>query len=447
MKKTFCAVALALMLFPAAFADEEASDETGWYSGAAAQLVLPQGGSRMHRLGGAAARVGYYFTGSLAFEAEAAWLENAVGLSARALWHLHGWDEFNMLFGYERFDPFLTLGARGWIHDTGRSVRPPALARSTTLPTPGRLGSTRTRRLVLTPTSRRCSRFPPAYSILFKPSLRLCASALKNMKNIREEWYDKDAKVAVTLVDVTDAAQALARGHLCGPTSAYFLSKALAAAALLGSEMSEDDETLILQMKCKGPLGGFNVECTAAGTLRGYTEKKILDDFDGMGVPDPRKAVGEKQLQVTRSVPGRILSQGISNSLDGYLAGSLQRKAVIFLEAAVSDDVEILEARGVMVEEMPDAKDTGVLSVDLLGKSRSGALAVASRNILGKLGLKNAELRKTTPLSFACRCSPDRAIAMLAALSPEERAALPPTIDITCHMCGRTFTVNTRQTS
>ena len=104
-------------------------------------------------------------------------------------------------------------------------------------------------------------------------------------------------------------------------------------------------------------------------------------------------------------------------------------------------------ARGVMVEEMPDAKDTGVLSVDLLGKSRSGALAVASRNILGKLGLKSAELRKTTPLSFACRCSPDRAIAMLAALSPEERAALPPTIDITCHMCGRTFTVNTRQTS
>ena len=250
------------------------------------------------------------------------------------------------------------------------------------------------------------------------------------MKNIREEWYDKDAKVAVTIVDVTDAAQALARGHLCGPTSAYFLSKALAAAALLGGEMSEDDETLILQMKCKGPLGGFNVECTAAGTLRGYTEKKILDDFDGMGVPDPKKAVGEKQLQVTRSVPGRILSQGISNSLDGYLAGSLQRKAVIFLEAAVSDDVEILEARGVMVEEMPDAKDT-----------RSGALAAASRNILGKLGLKSAELRKMTPLSFACRCSPDRAVAMLAALSPEERAALPPTIDITCHMCGRTFTV------
>jgi hypothetical protein len=28
-------------------------------------------------------------------------------------------------------------------------------------------------------------------------------------------------------------------------------------------------------------------------------------------------------------------------------------------------------------------------------------------------------------------------------LSPEERASLPPTIDVTCHMCGRTFSVRT----
>ena len=265
------------------------------------------------------------------------------------------------------------------------------------------------------------------------------------MKDAREEWFDKDRKVAVTIADVTGAAQELARAHLCGPTSAYFLSKALAAAALLGAEMSEQDETLILQMKCKGPLGGFNVECTAAGTLRGYTERKILDDFDGMGAPDPRKVVGDRQIQVTRSVPGRILSQGISNSIDGYLAGSLQRKAAIFLEAAVSDDVEILEARGVLVEEMPDAPEsTGALGVDLLGKSR-GALAVASRTILKKLGLDRAELRKTTPLSFACRCSPERAAATLAALSPDARAGLPETVDVTCHMCGRTFSVKVNE--
>ena len=35
------------------------------------------------------------------------------------------------------------------------------------------------------------------------------------------------------------------------------------------------------------------------------------------------------------------------------------------------------------------------------------------------------------------------AAAMLAALPPEERRALPPKVDVTCHMCGRTWTVVT----
>ena len=256
------------------------------------------------------------------------------------------------------------------------------------------------------------------------------------MKDSREEWYDAAAKVAVTIVDVTGAAQELARGHLCGPTSAYFLAKALAAAALLGAETSEADEVVSVQMKCSGPLGGFNVECTADGALRGYTERKTLDEFDGLGRPDAKKVVGERRLQVTRSVPGRIISQGISNSLDGYLAGSLQRKACVYLEADVTDEVEILGARGVMVEALPDSSAN---VTDYVPEK----LSTASRNLLKKMGLERAELRKTTPLRFACRCSPERAAAMLGALGEEERADLPPTIDVTCHMCGRTFTVRT----
>ena len=257
------------------------------------------------------------------------------------------------------------------------------------------------------------------------------------MKNCREEWYDPEQKVAVTIVDVTEAAQALARGHLCGPTSAYYLTKALAAVSLLGAETSEKDETVILQMKCSGPLGGFNVECTSEGTLRGYTEKKILDAFDGLGTPKDKMVLGDKQFQITRSVPGRILSQGIAATLDGYLVGSLQRKACIYLEAAVNDEVEIPEARGVLVESLPDSK--AMVSAFIPEK-----MSVASRNILTQMGLPRAELRKTTPLTFACRCSPDRAIAMLGALSDEEKKELPPTLDITCHMCGKIFTVKTR---
>ena len=69
--------------------------------------------------------------------------------------------------------------------------------------------------------------------------------------------------------------------------------------------------------------------------------------------------------------------------------------------------------------------------------------AAAPRTLLKKLGLPQAEIRRTRALSFACRCSAERAAAMVAAIPPDERASLPPTLDITCHMCGRTWTVTT----
>ena len=266
------------------------------------------------------------------------------------------------------------------------------------------------------------------------------------MNDQREEWYDAAAKVAVTIVDVTAAAQALARGHLSGPVAAHYLTQGLAAAALLGAETGEKDETVIVQMKCTGPLGGFNVECTAEGTLRGYTEKKTLDDFDGLGRPKDEQVLGSCQFQITRSVPGRILSQGLANSLNGYLVQSLQRRAVMALAAEVSDEVEILAARGVLVEALPDSElakaEDGYRRLE--AAVNGAKLTGASRTLLARLGYPHAELKKTTPLKFACRCSPDRAAAMLAALSLEERASLPDTIDITCHMCGRIFTLRTK---
>jgi len=87
--------------------EEEAYEFDRFYVGAAGALVLPQGGGNMRRLGGAAFRAGFYLTEMWAIEGEAAWMEDACGLAARALWH---W------WGYERFDPFFLMGAKGWIN-------------------------------------------------------------------------------------------------------------------------------------------------------------------------------------------------------------------------------------------------------------------------------------------------------------------------------------------
>ena len=105
---------------------EESSDFARGYLGVSAALTLPQGGSRLRRLGGGALRGGWYFTEEWAVEGEAAWLEDAAGLAVGALGHVQGWDLYDYYFGYSRFDPFVTFGARGWIGRSGGQVGPKA---------------------------------------------------------------------------------------------------------------------------------------------------------------------------------------------------------------------------------------------------------------------------------------------------------------------------------
>ena len=107
--------ALAVFLCTSAVVAQEGFDLPQRYVGAAGTLVLPQGGSSMRRLGGAAARAGLYLSDALAVEVEAGSFEDLAGLAARGVWHMQGWESFGRLFGYERLDPFLSVGARGWL--------------------------------------------------------------------------------------------------------------------------------------------------------------------------------------------------------------------------------------------------------------------------------------------------------------------------------------------
>ncbi|MBO7688088.1 MAG: Hsp33 family molecular chaperone HslO [Kiritimatiellae bacterium] len=285
------------------------------------------------------------------------------------------------------------------------------------------------------------------------------------MNDERIQALDPATKLAVVLCDCTAAARDLARAHLSGPTASHYLAQALAGVSLLGAEMSQDEETVTFRLDCPGPLGGFLVEATAAGTLRGYTKLKILNDFDGLGAPKDAQVLGETgTFEIIRSVPGEILASGavavaaegkvgglVAQGLDAFFAQSLQRRVRTAVAAAAGDDGMPTYARGALVECPPDgdaAAFEAVAEAFASGAARK-ALAtapVSARTLLKKLGLPHAEVRSTKPLAFACRCSAERAEAMLAAIPEAERAALPPQIDVTCHMCGRTWTVLTRRT-
>ncbi len=280
------------------------------------------------------------------------------------------------------------------------------------------------------------------------------------MKDERILAVDTQNRMTVVAVDCTSAAADLARAHLSGPTASTYLAQALAGVAMLGAETSRTDETVTFRLDCQGPLEGLLVECTEKGTLRGYTKKKILDDFDGGRFKDADVLGRSGTVSVIRSIPGAVLASGsvgvgfthrkgtsaIAEALDAYFEQSLQRRVRTALYGAAGEDGVPAIARGVMVECPPDGdlaafeKVAALFDEGTAAKAVSGATC-AVRTLLRKLGSALAEIRDKTDVSFACRCSRERAQGMLDALPPADRASLPPSVDITCHMCGRTWTV------
>jgi hypothetical protein len=107
----------------AATAAPEESEAAGLgeaYVGVSGAMVLPPGGSRMRRLGGAEAHAGVFMSECIAAEAVAGWMENCASLAVRGLVRFCAFDLYDRYFGYSRFDPFFTFGARGWLGSCGQ---------------------------------------------------------------------------------------------------------------------------------------------------------------------------------------------------------------------------------------------------------------------------------------------------------------------------------------
>ncbi len=102
---------LFLLLLPlvSTAAEELAYDR--WYSSVSAGMLMPGGGSSLSKSAMVNARFGYFLSESFALESEVNVTPNAVshsagnqtlvGAAVQGVWHF---------LGYERFDPFLTIG-------------------------------------------------------------------------------------------------------------------------------------------------------------------------------------------------------------------------------------------------------------------------------------------------------------------------------------------------
>lgn len=263
-------------------------------------------------------------------------------------------------------------------------------------------------------------------------------------------------KNRIVFADCLQAARALASSHLAGPAATQALAEGLAAVSLISADLGTPQEAVTFQLQTDGPIGSLLVEATFEGTLRGYTGKKLLPDFDEVLAPDLDAIFGaDGTCNVIVSLPGSIISQSTvrlasprpARALAQYCLAASQRQVAVRIATRLDGSHTLAFARGLLVELMPGsdrdefARITSEMdSADFIERLASGdpqGLFLAPGVCGAFSGAERRDLR------FACRCSREKALAALQALPAEERAEMASRghpVDIYCHMCGKCHT-------
>lgn len=268
--------------------------------------------------------------------------------------------------------------------------------------------------------------------------------------------FSPSAKINIIQVEVTDSARELERSHLCGPTAGLIQAEAMAGVALLGSELTQPDETVTLRLRVSGPVGGVLVEAGADGGLRGYTQVKVLNDLDACEELDASAALGDwAEVQIVRSLPGKILSSAatevtpasVIKGIEQYYRQSLQRQVLVQISALAYGGF-IDGARGLLIECLPDGDRDAFSRISrLIDDSTVLECLEASASlttICETVGLSDCVLQKAKPLRFACRCSVERVEGLLSGMPGSDLEAMileNHPAQIFCHMCGKGYQV------
>lgn len=261
-----------------------------------------------------------------------------------------------------------------------------------------------------------------------------------------------DHNARLLLADVSGSAFEAEFRHICGRVSAEITARAIAAAALIGADL-KDDERLAIQVRCEGPIEGYLVEVDAALKVRGYSNKKVLSELDRSDRPCSEGVGPTGRLQVIRSTGSGTLYQGITNLASGDVATDIERSLLesqqvpsrLLIDHGYG--AQLTYALGALLQAMPGSNEQQFVKLAGVLTERADAARPWPRDLdaLARVLLPSTVATKTLlsrPVSFSCRCSRDRAINVLRLVGPPEGETVWPAENrVTCAFCNDTYVV------
>lgn len=259
---------------------------------------------------------------------------------------------------------------------------------------------------------------------------------------------------AATTRDMVEEAR---KRHDTSPVVTAALGRLLTAAAMMGSMMKGDRDTLTLKVNGDGPVKGLTVVADSHGNVKGYPQvPQVLLHANDKGKLDVAGAVGVGVLTVMKDIGMRepyvgtsmLVTSEIAEDLTYYFATSEQTPSSVGLGVLMNRENTVRRAGGFLVQLMPgvaeeiidrlEQKIGGITSVTNMLDAGMGPEQILEQ-ILGEFGLEILEKSETR---FRCGCSKEkirRAIVTLGEADLESLAQGGEPMEAHCDFCNTSY--------
>ncbi len=245
--------------------------------------------------------------------------------------------------------------------------------------------------------------------------------------------------------------------HDMNPTPAVALGRVLTGAALMSQTLKAVNQTITIQIKGDGPIGGIVAVTDWKAGVRGYVHNPTFDvPLNAAGKFDIKKAVGLGYLNVIKDLGLKepyigyvdLVSGEIAEDLTYYYAFSEQTPTVMNLGVLIGTDQKVITSGGFFIQLLPGASDD---AIDTVEKGISNLKPITTLLHEGKTPEdiirlifpgEDLEMLEACPVSYKCTCSKDRMRRNLMSIGKKDLAEIAEDekgAELSCHFCNKRY--------
>jgi molecular chaperone Hsp33 len=268
-------------------------------------------------------------------------------------------------------------------------------------------------------------------------------------------------QVRVMLCETTETVQACADIHETTPVCTAALGRLLTGTCMLGIMMKGEDESVTVQIKGNGPIGGLvavadhgdvRACCDHPGTDLPPREDGKLDVGGAVGHQGRMSVIKDLGMRKQYIGQSELVNGEIAMDFANYFAVSEQQPSLVALGVLVGGGC-VLKAGGLLIQPMPGCPEEIIDQLEL----RSPMFADISREMtfapieqLCEDWFRGMEPRilERTPIRYRCTCGRERMERALISLGAKELSSLieeDQGAELVCHFCRKKYNFSTEE--